>query len=177
MQSYSWHWSFSYWTSSKVITTAFWIFFAYSIWCKCCKRKPGGPCQPNSHTLHLSPLSKAIPQHSTHRYTAQMPKKSEVVVHDVLMKNEAKYRAEGYPKDRRVASGWSAYLRIKREHNAIWCVAIPQKKTRLELLEPHCEDWHCMVCVLMGCWIWVSGNEAIHRKTKVIRVVLPLQFL
>jgi len=38
----------------------------------------------------LSPLSKAIPQHITHTYSAQMSKKSKVVVVDVLMKNEAK---------------------------------------------------------------------------------------
>ena len=36
----------------------------------------------------LSPLSKAVPQHISHQYSAQMSKKSEVVVLDVLMKNE-----------------------------------------------------------------------------------------
>ena len=38
-----------------------------------------------THYMHgLSPLSKAIPQHITHKYTAQMSKKSEVVVLDVM---------------------------------------------------------------------------------------------
>ena len=38
----------------------------------------------------LSHLSKVVPQHITHQYSAQMSKRSEVVVLDVLMKNEAK---------------------------------------------------------------------------------------
>ena len=37
----------------------------------------------------LSPLSKAVPQHISHQHSAQWSKKSEVVVLDVLMKNEA----------------------------------------------------------------------------------------
>lgn len=48
-------------------------------------------CRVLTRYIHgLSPLSIAIPQHITHTYSAQMSKKSEVVVLDVLMKNEAK---------------------------------------------------------------------------------------
>ena len=112
----------------------------------------------------LSPLSKAIPQHITHKYTAQMSKKSEVVVFDVLMKNEAKssdmintmkkmqqYLGEGYPKDRRVTSGGDQ-LTCERQTGSqrhMMCCNTPEE--RLELLEPQCEDWHCMVCVLTVC--------------------------
>ena len=109
----------------------------------------------------LSPLSKAIPQHITHTYSAQMSKKFEVVVLDVLMKNEAKssdmiditekmqqYLGKGYPKDRRVASG-SDQLTCERQAGSqrhMMCGNAPEE--RLELLEPQCEDWHCMLCVL-----------------------------
>jgi len=112
----------------------------------------------------LFPLSKAIPQHITHKYTAQMSKKSEVVVLDVLMKNEAKssdmidimkkmqqYLGEGYPKDRRVASGGDQ-LTCECQAGSqrhVMCGNTPEE--RLELLEPQCEDWHCMVCVLTVC--------------------------
>ena len=91
-------------------------------------------------------------------------KKSEVVVLDVLMKNEAKssdmidimkkmqeYLGEGYPKDRRVASGGDQ-LTCERQAGAqrhMMCGNTPEE--RLELLEPQSEDWHCMVCVLTVC--------------------------
>ena len=44
-------------------------------------------CQNMSH---LSFISKVVPAHITHQYSAEMPKKSDVIVLDVLMKNEAK---------------------------------------------------------------------------------------
>ena len=37
----------------------------------------------------LSPLSKSVPKHIEHKYSEQMSTKSDVVVLDVLMKNEA----------------------------------------------------------------------------------------
>ena len=40
----------------------------------------------------LAPFSKVVPKHILHRYSAQMSKKSEVCVLDVLMKNEAKHK-------------------------------------------------------------------------------------
>ena len=40
---------------------------------------------------HLSFLSKVVPAHITHQYSEEMAKKSDVVVLDVLMKNEAKH--------------------------------------------------------------------------------------
>ena len=38
----------------------------------------------------LVPVSKVVPKHILHQYSAEMSKKSDVVVLDVLMKNEAK---------------------------------------------------------------------------------------
>ena len=37
----------------------------------------------------LSPLSKAVPKHISHKYSTHMSKKSEVAVLNVLMRNEA----------------------------------------------------------------------------------------
>ena len=66
----------------------------------------------------LAAFSKVVPKHILHRYSAEMSKKSEVAVLDVLMKNEAKhkdmldimnayqgYLGEDYPDDRPVVSG------------------------------------------------------------------------
>ena len=66
----------------------------------------------------LACFSKAVPKHILHRYSAQMCKKSVVVVLDILMKNEFKskdmvdimttlqdYLGEDYPDDCPVLSG------------------------------------------------------------------------
>ena len=67
---------------------------------------------------YLSPLSKAVPEHIIHQYSNEMALRSDVVVLDVLMKNEAKhsnmidimnhmqnYLGSEYPSDRTVPSG------------------------------------------------------------------------
>ena len=92
-----------------------------------------------------------------------MSKMAEVVVLDVLMKNEAmssdmidimkkmqEYLGEGYPKDRRVASGGNQ-LTCEHQAGAQCHMMCGNTQERLELLEPQCEDWHCMVRVLMVC--------------------------
>ena len=43
------------------------------------------------YIVHLRPLSKCIPDHILHKYSQEMAQKSEVVVLDVVMKNEAKH--------------------------------------------------------------------------------------
>ena len=63
-------------------------------------------------------LSKLVPQHIQHKYSMEMGKMSEVIVLDVLMKNEAyrsdmidikkcmqNYLGKEYPSQRRVLSG------------------------------------------------------------------------
>lgn len=109
----------------------------------------------------LSPLSKAVPKHIFHKYTQQMASKSEVIVVDVLMKNEAQhsdmidimsrmqeYLGEDYPSDRRVPSGGDQ-LTCERQVGAqrhTMCGNTVQE--RLGVLEPVTEDWHCLVCFL-----------------------------
>ncbi len=63
-------------------------------------------------------MSKSVPQHIQHKYSTEMGKKSEVIVLDVLIKNEASrtdmidimmcmqdYLGKDYPCERRVPSG------------------------------------------------------------------------
>ena len=109
----------------------------------------------------LSVLSKSVPQHIQHKYSAEMGKKSEVIVLDVLMKNESSrsdmidimkcmqdYLGKEYPSERRVPSGGDQ-LTCERQVGA-------QRHTmdgdtiqdRLGILEPVTEDWHCLVCFL-----------------------------
>ena len=109
----------------------------------------------------LSPLSKAVIKHIPHKYSAQMSKKSEVVVLDVLMKNEAKhsnmidilkqmvgYLGDNYPHQKRVASGGDQ-LTTERQVGAqhhVMCGNRPED--HLDVLEPQTEDWHCLVVLL-----------------------------
>jgi hypothetical protein len=89
------------------------------------------------------------------------PKKSEVVVLDVLMKNEnhssdmvdimktmQDYLGESYPSEHRVASGGD-HLTCERQLGAQRHMMDGDTPVeRLELLEPQVEDWHCLVCML-----------------------------
>ena len=109
----------------------------------------------------LSPFSKAISKHITHKYTAEMSKKSEVVVMDVLMKNETvhadmiaimkimlEYLGRDYDDSRSVVSGGDL-LTCERQQGAqkhMMCGNTP--KERLELLKPVTEDWHSLVNLL-----------------------------
>ena len=90
-----------------------------------------------------------------------MAKKSEVVVVDVLMKNEAKhsdmidimtamhtYLGQDYPSDRRILSGGDQ-LTCERQIGAQrHTMNGNTPKERLGVLEPVTEDWHCLVCLL-----------------------------
>ena len=109
----------------------------------------------------LQPLSKVVPKHIMHEYSAEMSKKSEVVVLDVLMKNEncssdmvdimktmQEYLGESYPSEHRVASGGD-HLTCERQLGAQRHMMDGDTPVeRLELLEPQVEDWHCLVCML-----------------------------
>lgn len=109
----------------------------------------------------LAPFSELVPKHILHRYSTEMSKKSEVVVLDVLMKNEAKnrdmldimgtlqgYLGEQYPEDRPVLCGGDQ-MTVERQIGAqrhMMCGNT--KRERLELLEPVVEDWHCLQCLI-----------------------------
>ena len=113
------------------------------------------------HIDDLKQFSKVIPKHINHTYSAEMATKSDVVLVDVLLKNEAThkdmidimsamhgYLGSEYPKDHRILSGGDQ-LTCERQIGA-------QKHTmdgntlqeQLRVLEPVTEDWHCMMCLL-----------------------------
>lgn len=109
----------------------------------------------------LSPLAKSIPQHIGHMYSTQMSKKSEVVVLDVLMKNEARstdmldimqtlqgYLGKDYPVERKVASGGDQLTCERQAASQRHMMDGDTPEERLQLLEPQTEDWHCLVCML-----------------------------
>ena len=117
----------------------------------------------------LSPLSKSIPKHILHKYSTQMSQKSEVVVLDVLMKNEAKhsdmldimlkmqeYLGKNYPPVRRVASGGDQLTCERQVGAQRHMMDGDTPEDRLQLLEPQTEDWHCLVCVLMVSCVLAS---------------------
>ena len=117
----------------------------------------------------LTPFSKVVPKHILHRYSSQMSKKSDVVVLDVLMKNEAKhkdmleimttiqdYLGKTYPDDRPVLSGGDQLTCERQVGSQRHMMCGNTARERLELLKPVVEDWHCLVA-----FIGVSAN--LHR--------------
>ena len=46
------------------------------------------------HIPSLAAFSKVVPKHIVHGYSAEMSKKSEVAVLDILMKNKAKHHMD-----------------------------------------------------------------------------------
>ena len=107
-------------------------------------------------------LGKVVPKHILHRYSKQMSEKSEVVVLDILMKNETKhkdmldimntmqdYLGDSYPHDRRVVSGGD-HLTCERQIGAQrHMMDGDTSEERLEILEPVAEDWHCQLCIIV----------------------------
>ena len=100
-----------------------------------------------------------------------MSKKSEAVVLDVFMKNEATstgmpdimksildYLGENYPSKNKVASGGDQ-LTCERQAAAMHHMMDGDTpKDRLQLLEPQSEDWHCMVCMLKVSLLMIDWN-------------------
>ena len=109
----------------------------------------------------LSVLAKAVPQHIQHPFSKEMGMKSEVIVLDVLMKNESKrgdiidimhcmqnYLGEEYPSERRVLSGGDQLTCERQVGAQRHTMDGDTVRDRLGLLEPVTEDWHCLVCLL-----------------------------
>lgn len=112
----------------------------------------------------LTPLAKIVPKHILHRYSREMSERSEVYALDVLMKNEAKHDdmiaimrvLQGYLgkdySDKRIVACGGDQLTCERQVGAQKLTRCANTATeRLELLEPVCEDWHCLVTLLRVC--------------------------
>ena len=114
-----------------------------------------------SHFTSLAPLAKAVPMHIRHKYSTEMSRKSEDVVLDVLMKNEAKhkdmldimkalqdYLGKEYPEDRKVVSGGDLMTCERQVGAQRHMMDGNTVSERLELLKPTAEDWHCLVAFI-----------------------------
>ena len=102
-----------------------------------------------------------MPTHITHQYSAEMAKKSEIIVLDVFMKNEAKnadmldimqamqgYLGENFPSDQRVLSG-SDQLTCERQVGAKRHMMDGDTPSdRLDEFEIQTEDWHALMAFL-----------------------------
>lgn len=109
-------------------------------------------------------LASVVPKHICHEYSRQMAAKSEVVVLDVLMKNETvhkdmveilkvmqSYLGDDYPQERRVVSGGD-HLTCERQIGAQRHMMDGNTQwERLEILEPVVQDWHCQLCIITVC--------------------------
>lgn len=109
----------------------------------------------------MAPLGKSIPKHIEHRYSKEMAKKSEVVVLDVQMKNEACHRDMI-----EIMRSYQNYIQVERIKmqkvpcggDQLTCERQVGSKRhmmcgntgieQLEYLEPVTEDWHGLVCML-----------------------------
>ena len=93
-----------------------------------------------------------------------MGTKSEVVVVDVLMKNESKhsdmidilsqmheYLGQNYPSDHRIPSGGDHLPCEWQVGSQRYTMDGDTVRERLGLLEPVTEDCHCLVCLLSVC--------------------------
>lgn len=109
----------------------------------------------------LKPLSRAVASHIEHKYSKEMSTKSDVVVLDVLYKNETcrtdmvdimfkmqDYLGKDYPTHHRLLSAGDQ-LTCERQIGA----QMHRKdgdtvNERLGIFEPITSDWHCMVVLL-----------------------------
>lgn len=107
-------------------------------------------------------LASVVPKHILHKYSKKMAEKSEVVVLDILMKDETKhedmlhimkvmqdYLGDNYPQERRVASGGDHVTYERQLGSKKHKMDENTKKERLDILEPVVEDWHCQLCVII----------------------------
>ncbi len=115
-----------------------------------------------------------VPKHIRHKYSKEMAEKSEVVVLDILKKNETVhqemldimeevigYLGEDYPQECRVASGGdhlTCERQIGGQRHKMDGNTRPEK---LKVLEPVVEDWHCQVCVITVCSVPYTINNVV----------------
>lgn len=138
-------------------------------------------CLLTHYVKALSPLGKSVPQHIKHCYSQQMNRKSEVVVLDVLMKNETchsdmvdimvamqGYLGKDFPTSHKVASGGD-YVTCERQLGSQRHLMDDDTPwDRLQLLEPQTEDWHCLVSVL------TVSSKHVHDTFEYMQVCIQL---
>ena len=116
--------------------------------------------------------------------------KSEVVVLDVLMKNEAKhgdmldimmtmqgYLGKDYPPERRVPSGGDQLTCEHQIGAQRHMMDGDTPEERLGLLQPQCEDWHCLVCVLRVSSLYTHNMQQLYNTVTDSKTQTELSFL
>ena len=106
-------------------------------------------------------LYKAVSKHILHKYSTEMSPKLEVVVLDVLMKDEIKhgemidilstmheYLVDAYDQEKRVLRGGDQLTCERQSGAQRHMMCGNTRRERLEVVEPVAEDWHCLVCLL-----------------------------
>lgn len=114
-----------------------------------------------THIKCLQPLAKYVPEHIKHKHSEAMSQKSDVVVLDVLMKNEAYgpdmidimrslqgYLGSDYPPTQRVMSGGDQLTCERQAAAQRHMMHEDSPADQLQLLEPQVEDWHGLVCFM-----------------------------
>ena len=113
------------------------------------------------HISALSFLSRVVPQHIHHKYSKEMASKSDVVLLDVLMENEAShagmlsicrtmhnYLGNEYKAECSVLAGGDQLTRERMACAQRHVMDADTPEGRLSHLVPVTEDWHCMVIML-----------------------------
>ena len=106
-------------------------------------------------------IAELVPKHIYHEYSDQMCQKSEVVVVDVLHKNEAKHddmiellKAMQKYKGQQIGTVLSGddQLTCERQRCSKFHVMDGNSpEDRLDQIESVIEDWHALMCVLKVC--------------------------
>ena len=107
----------------------------------------------------LAPLTKSVPEHISHIYSKEMAQKSDVIVLDVLHKNETKNSdmldimktMQSYLGEHSgtVLSGGDQLTCERQRCSQQHMMDSNTQAERLELLEPQVENWHALQCFLM----------------------------
>jgi len=110
---------------------------------------------------HLSFILRVVPAHVTHQYSEENAKKSDVIVLDVLMKNEAKnadmleimqamqgYLGEDFLPDQRVLSGGDQLTCERQLGSKRHMMDGDTSRDRLDEFEIQTEDWHALMSFL-----------------------------
>ena len=109
--------------------------------------------------MHWSHSPRCSRNNILHQYSAEMSKKSDVVILDVLMKNEAKNKdmldimkmLQDYTLERivlitdHVLSGGDQMTSERQVAAQRHMMDGNTEEERLEYLKPVVEDWHCLV--------------------------------
>ena len=123
-----------------------------------------------------------------------MSKKADVVVLDLLMKNEAKHKdmldimttlqdyfGENYPEGQLVLSGGDQLMCERQVGARRHMMDGNTAKERLELLKPVIEDWHCLVAFIAvsialenRLKILDGSHICITNKKKVVRIIADM---